>query len=105
MSSHSLEMLKGCGYCAQCGGFEGSLPTECPGERMARAVEQRVYAGSIDFVGGQWRSKPVRGLVIRMRGYYPADFKRQLILKRREQGEEPDLAPIPLTAVDRWRWP
>ena len=36
-------------YCKVCGGAEGSLPTDCPGERMPHELEDRVYAGDIDY--------------------------------------------------------
>lgn len=45
-----------CGYCEGnlfsciiCHGFEGSLPTDCPGERMSDEVQGNIYAGRIDF--------------------------------------------------------
>jgi hypothetical protein len=43
--------------CAVCRGAEGSLPTECPGERMDEATQDAVYAGRRDFVGGVWITK------------------------------------------------
>ena len=52
--------------CTICRGAEGSLPTECPGRKMSRAEDQRVYTGVLDFVGGRWVSKGRRGVVIRM---------------------------------------
>ncbi|WP_156799808.1 hypothetical protein [Novosphingobium resinovorum] len=36
--------------CTRCGGAEGSLPTDCPGERMTEQQHDDVYAGHIDFV-------------------------------------------------------
>jgi hypothetical protein len=39
--------------CVVCGGFEGSLPTDCPGEKMGEAREEEVYAGAIDFREGK----------------------------------------------------
>lgn len=47
-------------HCKICNGAEGSLPTECPGERMTEAQEDAVYAGSLDFVGGMWKIMPRR---------------------------------------------
>jgi hypothetical protein len=44
----------GLSYCKVCGGGESSLPKECPGTRMTEEQERRVYAGEIDFRGGQW---------------------------------------------------
>lgn len=42
--------------CGVCGGAEGSLPSECPGERMTTAQEEAVYAGRLDFRQGAWRA-------------------------------------------------
>lgn len=55
----------GCNYCnlfccVNCGGFEGSLPTECPGEPMGADRHDEVYAGKIDFINGEWRAQKVR---------------------------------------------
>jgi hypothetical protein len=35
--------------CTVCGGFEGSLPTDCPGMRMTDEERDQVYAGHIDY--------------------------------------------------------
>jgi hypothetical protein len=35
--------------CARCGGLEGTLPSDCPSERMLWPVGDQVYAGEIDF--------------------------------------------------------
>jgi hypothetical protein len=35
--------------CTICNGFEGSLPTDCPGEKMTGERADEVYAGKIDF--------------------------------------------------------
>ena len=67
--------------CRTCGGAEGTLPTECPGESMTIRVAERVYAGALDFVNGNWVQHAIKGLVIRM------DY----------QG--------PLNSVGRWRSP
>jgi hypothetical protein len=44
----------GLASCVICGGGEGSLPTDCPGERMTDEQEAAVYAGVLDYrrVGG-----------------------------------------------------
>jgi hypothetical protein len=42
----------GLAYCHTCGGAEGSLPTDCPGERMTELREQLVYDGVLDYVRG-----------------------------------------------------
>lgn len=39
----------GLSMCNICGGAEGSIPTDCPGERMHEIVEQEVYAGELDY--------------------------------------------------------
>lgn len=74
---------EGCAECAICWGFEGSLPSECPGRRMTRGEAQRVYAGALDFRAGRWWNQGRRGLVIRLRDYMPGYAG-------------------PLDAVDRW---
>lgn len=56
----------GLAYCRVCGGGEGSLPTECPGVRMTLEENQRVYAGALDVVDGQWVLRRRAGLVIRI---------------------------------------
>ena len=43
--------------CAVCKGFEGSLPTHCPGEPMDGNLQTDVYVGEINYVDGQWRKK------------------------------------------------
>jgi hypothetical protein len=45
----------GLGCCTVCGGAEGSLPTECPGELMPPHVQDAVYDEQIDFSRGRWR--------------------------------------------------
>ncbi len=69
MKAHQLEEvegMEGVSWCPVCGGAEGSLPSECPGARMPRLLEQRVYAGSLDFAGGRWKVLKRKGLVIRL---------------------------------------
>ena len=41
-------------HCKRCGGAEGSLPTECPGEKMTEEQEQQVYDGDTDYRNGIW---------------------------------------------------
>ncbi len=49
----------GLGVCKVCGGMEGSLTTDCCGERIHFETDQEVYAGKIDFRKGEgWVSKP-----------------------------------------------
>lgn len=40
--------------CAVCGGFEGSMPSTCPGARMDEFAASAVYAGLRDFRDGAW---------------------------------------------------
>ena len=44
----------GLAHCKVCGGAEGSLPTDCPGQRMTEKQEDSVMFGSLDFLNGQW---------------------------------------------------
>jgi hypothetical protein len=46
--------LGGLLLCSRCKGFEGSLPTECPGEEMTFDQEMLVYEGSLNFFSGIW---------------------------------------------------
>lgn len=39
--------------CTVCGGFEGSLPTDCPGVLMTQVQNDLVYEGKIDFRAGR----------------------------------------------------
>ena len=43
----------GLGVCKVCGGMEGSLTTDCPGERIPYEKDQEVYAGKIDYREGR----------------------------------------------------
>jgi hypothetical protein len=38
--------------CSRCGGAEGTLPRDCPGERMSEDAQRDVYEGRLDF---RWR--------------------------------------------------
>lgn len=42
----------GLSVCTICGGAEGSLPTDCPGERMTPQQINDVYAGELDWQKG-----------------------------------------------------
>lgn len=58
----------GLAHCTTCGGFEGTLPTDCPGQRMTEAQAEEVYAGKVDYLadkGGWIRLKVVEGEAIR----------------------------------------
>jgi hypothetical protein len=39
--------------CTVCGGFEGSLPTDCPGYWMGEDLADAVYAGVVDYRAGR----------------------------------------------------
>jgi hypothetical protein len=45
----------GLSLCSVCGGLEGGLPTECPGENMNSEIMDRIYRGEIDFRDGRWQ--------------------------------------------------
>lgn len=45
------------GHCSACGQSEGGLATECPGVIITAEQADEIYAGKIDFVGGQWMVK------------------------------------------------
>lgn len=47
----------GLAFCTTCHGAEGSLPTECPGERMTERQQDDVHAARLDFIGGAWVNK------------------------------------------------
>ena len=74
MSSHGHDLqpvkgYEGCCHCPACDGFEGSLPTECPGQSMPGSIQDRVYAGDLDFKDGRWCvGSPRTGTAIRFPG-------------------------------------
>lgn len=35
--------------CKRCGGAEGSLPTDCPGEKITREQADAIYAGKLNY--------------------------------------------------------
>ena len=42
-------------YCEVCGGFEGSLTTECCGRRLTREEEDRIYIHrNLDFINSKF---------------------------------------------------
>lgn len=43
--------------CTVCGCFEGSLPTECPDEKVSGELQDVIYKGLIDFRDGMWVTK------------------------------------------------
>lgn len=44
----------GLSICKNCGGVEGSLPSECPVQRMTSEQEDAVYDGRLDYCNGEW---------------------------------------------------
>lgn len=40
--------------CTECGGFEGSMPTQCPKVDMSSQQRDLVYTGKADYRGGGW---------------------------------------------------
>lgn len=51
----------GLAVCKVCHCFEGSLATECPSEPVSGDNQDAIYAGKLDFVGGQWSETPTKG--------------------------------------------
>ena len=52
--------------CKVCGLYEGSLTTDCPGERVDGDSADKVYQGKMDYRNGEW----VQGVTIHMRHVY-----------------------------------
>lgn len=44
--------------CLVCGGIEGTLTTECIGERLSSHMLDSVYEGAIDYKEGYWNHTP-----------------------------------------------
>lgn len=51
----------GLSACDVCGAFEGATPTHCPGEEMTEAQREEVYAGTLNFRDGMWRTGEASG--------------------------------------------
>jgi hypothetical protein len=47
--SHIFEPYGELEYCKVCMGFEGSMPTDCPGDKMTAEQSDQIYAGNLDF--------------------------------------------------------
>lgn len=54
---HCNICVGGLAYCTVCGGAEGDLPTDCPGEKLAYGVLGQIYQGEIDYINGKWVKK------------------------------------------------
>lgn len=53
----------GLASCIICGGFEGTLTTECCGRKITKEEEHKIYdEGSLDFKDGQWVNQPTYGV-------------------------------------------
>lgn len=47
---HDCRICEGAlSFCSRCGGGEGDLPTDCPGEVMTRYQCKQVYAEELDY--------------------------------------------------------
>lgn len=44
--------------CSVCSGFEGAMPTQCPGTGMTADQSDLVYGGLLDYRKGAWVEKP-----------------------------------------------
>ncbi|KKN70939.1 hypothetical protein LCGC14_0425410 [marine sediment metagenome] len=45
----------GLGLCTVCGGFEGTLTTDCCGQKLTSKEEAQIYEhGVLDFKDGEW---------------------------------------------------
>ncbi len=56
---HCMFCDGGLGHCTVCDGFEGTLTTDCPGRKITKEEEQKIYfQGTLDFVNGEWVDKP-----------------------------------------------
>jgi hypothetical protein len=70
MKAHELRPVKeheGLVECRVCRGWEGGLPTECPGHPISSDVQEAVYEGHIDYRNGGWCPKDVQGAVLHAR--------------------------------------
>lgn len=50
----------GLSHCTVCGGFEGTMPTHCPGAQMDKFTADKVWTTDLDFVNGQWIRNPAK---------------------------------------------
>lgn len=48
----------GLGLCTVCGGFEGTLTTDCCCRQLTQEELDEVYKGERDFVNGTWIYRP-----------------------------------------------
>jgi hypothetical protein len=45
-------------FCTVCKCAEGTLASECPGEKVDSDKEELIYDGKLDYRGGKWVEKP-----------------------------------------------
>jgi len=55
---YTPEGMEGVAGCKNCGGFEGTLPSWCPGKKMSASQQDEVYAGLLDFNKGPMDREP-----------------------------------------------
>lgn len=76
MNHEFYEREDGLMHCKICGGAEGSLPTNCPGKRMAGEEQNAIYDGQLDYTDemgwvvkrdGAWQLPPGTTLHAAMR--------------------------------------
>jgi hypothetical protein len=54
----------GLSACEVCGGAEGAMPTDCPGVPMNMQQLDDVYAGTMDYLCGEWRDPMALGKLV-----------------------------------------
>ena len=62
---------QGLAVCEVCGGWEGSLPSDCPGFPLSAKEQQRIYAGTLDYREGRWYTPRIKGQIIRIAVFLP----------------------------------
>lgn len=56
--SHCMFCDGGLFACSVCNGFEGAMPSECPGAPMDSFTSDKVYTTDLDFLNGTWQRIP-----------------------------------------------
>lgn len=72
--------------CAACWLGEGTLTSECPGEKPLPGFAGRVYKGEIDFVGGEWRPSSLMAKLARVVAPVDRDLKPANVIRNRADG-------------------
>lgn len=65
-------------HCTVCGGFEGTLTTECPGVRLFECTLDDVYDRLLDFFDGQWQYQFMQRMVAYINAKEPKDETEKL---------------------------